>query len=179
MESFRKLTIQLPVLLSIAALLGFCGCRTTDDSLGDPIRTIENPYTRDEYQKTSDSFVRNMELWRKDPEAVTQVEVYKLEGKSAVIMDRKTLEASKDRNILQVTTRKYTYVFYLDLPNFIEQAWWISRIEVYALNSQRPEDNPGLKTKSPQLREPTSLTPVETESQDPAPPGWDPNSTLP
>jgi hypothetical protein len=178
MESSSTPKFLLPVALLVMVLIAFCGCKTTD-ALGDPIRTIDNPYNRDEYQKTSDSYVRNMELWRKDPEAVTQVEIYKLEGKSAVIMDRKTLVAERDHQVLQVTTRKYIYVFYLDLPSYIEQAWWVSRIEVYSLASQRPEDNPGLKTDTPKLREPSSLTPIETDAQDPAPPDLDSGSTLP
>jgi len=160
-----------------AAILLFSGCKTTKHAIeGRPIRTIENPYDEAEYQKMSDSFVREMELWRKDPEAVTQIEIYKLEGKNAVILDRKDLEVQKQHHVTQVTTRKYIYVFYLDLPQYIQQAWWVSRTEIYSLPSQRPEDNPALQQPPVPLREASTLTPVEDHSQDPAPPDW---QTLP
>jgi len=169
-----ELITKHPIVCLAAVFFILCGCQTTD--LGEPVRTIENPYNEEEYQRMSDSFVRDMELWRKDPEAVTQIEAYKLEGKNAVILDRKVIKASKDRHVVQVTTRKRIYVFYLDMPQFIQQVWWVSRIEVYALPSQRPEDNPALKKPPAELREPSSLTPVEDPLKK-NPSSWDP--TLP
>lgn len=146
-------------LLSIAAL-ALIGCVTTD-SLGEPVRTIENPYNEEQYKKLTDSYVRNMEVWRKDPESICQIEIYKIEGKNAVIMDRKILKASRKVNISQVTTRKNIYVFHLETPDWIAQVWWVSRIDIYNLASQKPEDNPGLSTPTPEMRDPTSLTPLE------------------
>ncbi len=160
-----------------AAVVVLCGCETTKNALDrSPMRTIENPLDEEEYQRMSDSFVREMELWRKDPEAVTQIEVYKLEGKNAVILDRKVIEAKKQHHVVQVTTRKYIYVFYLDLPQFMQQAWWVSRIEVYTLPSQKPEDNPALKGPPAEMREPSSLKPVEDPLKNSSS-SWDP--TLP
>ena len=165
-------------LLSLLALV-LTGCETTQ-GLGEPSRTIENPYNEQEAKKIADSYVMNMELWRKDPNAVCQIEVYKLEGKNAVLLDRKIIKDSRKLHIQQVTTRKNIYVFRLELPEFIQQTWWVSRIDIYDLPSQRAEDNPALKDKStPEMREPTSLQPVEDPNRDankdPAP--WDP--TLP
>jgi hypothetical protein len=117
-----------------------------------------------------------MEIWRRDPEAVTQIEVYKLEGKNAVILDRKEVEVKKEHQVLQVTTRKYIYAFYIDLPEFAHPVWWVTRIEVYALPSERPEDNPALQKPPVPMREASTLTPVEDHSNDPAPPDW---QTLP
>jgi len=170
-----ELTMKHWLAFLSVSVLALVGCETTG-SLGEPIRTIENPYNEEQYKKISDSYVREMEVWRKDAESVCQIEIYKLEGKNAVLLDRKTLKSDKKTNISQITTRKYIYVFHLTMPEWITQAWWVERIDVYNLPSQRPEENPALNTPTPEMRDPKSLTPLEDPDKAATP---SENTTLP
>jgi hypothetical protein len=163
------MTKQSAALLTLIVLL-LCGCQSSTSHLGKPIRTIENPVDLQKYQDITDSYVREMELWRTDPKTVVQIEIYKLEGKNAVMLDRNVIKQKSNHYQEQVTTRKYIYMFYLDLPEHIARPWWVSKIEVYNLPSQRPEDNPALQGPSPVMRDPSSLKRLENPHEDPAPP---------
>jgi hypothetical protein len=170
----KSLQPFLPLLfLALAAV--FTGCETVAPH-GEPLKTIDNPMRSDEYQGMADKYTMSGELWRGDPMAVCQIEIYKLEGKSAVMLDQKIVKEEDERTklIVEVTTLKNIYWFHLEKPRYASPVWWIRRTEVFGLASDDPAKNPALKSSpSPVFREPTGISPAKQPGSenrdDPAP----------
>lgn len=141
--TFKSLTALFGcALLSLGA-----GCSSTD--LGKPVRVIENPYSPEAFDKLAASYYERNEYWRQDAKAVTQIEIYKIEGRNAVIMEQKILEAEHHNARLQVTTLKNIYLFEMVRKELGKPVWWIERTEIYELKSSNPSDNPALNTPAP------------------------------
>jgi hypothetical protein len=165
---------SLFLLAAFASAMIFTGCKTTAP-YGQPAKTIENPLRPEEYDSMSAKYRVNGELWRGDPMAVCQIEIYKLEGKAAVLLDQRLIAQEDDgiKQIIEVTTRKNIYWFHLEKPNYAAPVWWINRVEVYSLPSDDPAKNPALRSSpEPVFRQPTGLSPEErpSEKTDPAAP---------
>ena len=141
--------MKIPFLAySVFAAFILGGCETAH-SLGDPIRTIETPYDEKKYKELEDGYFKKAEIWRKDAQAVSQIEVYKLEGKSATLLEQKLLANENASAIVQLTTRKGIYQVHLERPHYEKYVWWVNLVEVYKLPTQDPALNPALEDIKP------------------------------